>query len=114
MEISHDGKLLQMTVDTGSNDTMIKSSFRSALTGDEMRDLRNISEIRGGASGEVRQKIQMLPRLRLDLLDHRVNLKKIRLPPDGPGLSRDDGIIGMDALWGGFRIDFETMRLELE
>jgi hypothetical protein len=25
-----------------------------------------------------------------------------------------DGVNGMDALWGGFRIDFDAMRLELD
>jgi hypothetical protein len=46
--------------------------------------------------------------------DDPATLQKVSLEPEAPPNSHDDGVLGMDALWGGFRIDFEAMRLELD
>jgi hypothetical protein len=114
VEIGHDRHLLQMFIDTGANTTVIYPSFRFALTREEIRRLQTKRERRAGAGGSIQRQAQRLPALRLDLLDKPVDLKKVSLEPEAPPNSHDDGVIGMDALWGGFRIDFEAMRLELD
>jgi predicted aspartyl protease len=114
VEISHNRHSLQMTLDTGANNTHLSASFRNALDPDEIRALQDKSEALAGASGTIQRQIQAVRKLRLEILDKPVNLRKVSLASEGPGKSRDDGIIGMDALWGGFHIDFEAMRLELD
>ncbi|HEY7387679.1 MAG TPA: pepsin/retropepsin-like aspartic protease family protein [Bryobacteraceae bacterium] len=113
-EISHDGHLLQMFVDTGANATVLYPSFRNAMTGEETQKLHTKRERRAGAGGSIQRRAQQIPALRLDFLDKPVDLKKVSIEPEAPPNSHDDGVIGMDALSGGFRIDFDAMRLELD
>jgi hypothetical protein len=40
-------------------------------------------------------------------------LSLLSTAPMGNGRYRD-GVIGMDALWSGFRLDFDAMRLDVE
>jgi hypothetical protein len=54
--------------------------------------------------------------LRIEVLGKAIDLKKRSLlsaAPTGNGRYRD-GVIGMDALRSGFRLDFDAMRLEVE
>jgi hypothetical protein len=54
--------------------------------------------------------------LRIEVLGKATDLKKLSLlsaAPIGNGRYRD-GVIGMDALRSGFRLDFDAMRLEVE
>jgi predicted aspartyl protease len=114
VETSHNQHLLQVVVDTGANDTTLYPSFRDAMTREEVRKLQKRRETRAGAGGSVRRRVQGIPSLRLDLFDKPVTLKKISLEPEAPPNSHHDGVIGMDAFWGGFRVDFDSMRLELD
>ena len=114
VEISHNRNLLQMTVDSGGEYTVLNASFRNAMTIEEARKLQNKSEVLSGASGTARRQIQGIPNPRIEVLDKPVHLTKVSLLPEGPRKSHDDGIIGMDALWSGFHIDFEAMRLGMD
>ena len=69
-----------------------------------------------GAGGGLRRKTEVVRTLRIEVLGKAIDLKKLSLlsaAPMGNGRYRD-GVIGMDALWGGFRLDFDAMRLEVE
>jgi hypothetical protein len=43
-------------------------------------------------------------------------LKKLSLRSESPGgkFRYFDGVIGMDALWSGFLLDFQAMRLDVQ
>jgi hypothetical protein len=114
VEISHDRHTLQMFLDTGANSTVVYTSFRNALTREEILHLQSKRERRAGAGGAIQQEVQRIPTLNFQLFEKPVALRKISLEPEAPPNSHNDGVVGMDALWGGFRIDFNAMRLELE
>ena len=64
----------------------------------------------------MKLETELVPELELELPGRTVGLREVSLrldsPPPGNGYS--DGLLGMDALKGGFAIDFRTMRLELD
>jgi hypothetical protein len=69
-----------------------------------------------GAGGMVTRKIEMAPTLHLEILGRSiglVNLTPLTSQPAGDARYRD-GVIGMDALLGGFTLDFRAMQLRLE
>lgn len=113
VEIARDQNHLQMFLDTGSNATFLYPSFRGALGAARLRTHR---EKMAGAGGMIKRKDEVVPALRIDLLGKPIDLKNISLLPDQPhgvaGLR--DGVIGMDALWNGFLLDFDAMRLEAQ
>ncbi len=116
VEISHAGHRLQMFLDTGANDSTLYPSSRNALTHEETLQLRTRREKTAGAGGMIKRKAIMVPALRIEFFETPINLRKLSLLPEAPaGSSRyRDGVIGMDALWGGFLLDFTAMRLEVE
>lgn len=116
VEISHAGHRLQMFLDTGANDTTLYPSFRNALTHEETMRLRTRREKTAGAGGMIKRKTTLVPALRLEVFETQIDLRKLSLlseAPAGSGRYRD-GVIGMDCLWGGFLLDFTSMRLEVE
>jgi predicted aspartyl protease len=116
VEVDHDQHHLQMFLDTGANDTVLYPSFRDALEGQEKLRLRTKREKVAGAGGAMQRNTEVVPTLRIEVLGKAINLKKLSLlsaAPMGNGHYRDR-VIGMDALWSGFRLDFDAMRLEVE
>jgi predicted aspartyl protease len=116
VEVDHDQHHLQMFLDTGANDTVLYPSFREALGRQEELRLRTKREKVAGAGGVIQRKTEVVPMLRIEVLGKAIDLKKLSLlsaAPIGNGRYRD-GVIGMDALWSGFRLDFDAMRLEVE
>jgi predicted aspartyl protease len=116
VEVDHDLHHLQMFLDTGANDTVLYPSFRDALGSQEKLRLRTKCEKVAGAGGAMQRKTEVIPTLRIEVLGRAIDLKKLSLlstTPTGNGRYRD-GVIGMDALWSGFRLDFDAMRLEVE
>jgi predicted aspartyl protease len=114
--IRHNQRQLQMLLDTGANATTLYPSFREALEGKELTSLKAKQQKVGGAGGVIRRKTQVLPTLRLEILRKPINLNRVALLAEAPksdGRYRD-GVIGMDALWSGFLLDFEAMRLEVQ
>ena len=116
VEVDHDQHHLQMFLDTGANDTVLYPSFREALGRQEKLRLQTKREKVAGAGGVIQRKTEVVPWLRIEVLEKAIDLKKLSLlsaSPIGNGRYRD-GVIGMDALKGGFRLDFDAMRLEVE
>ncbi len=103
-------------MDTGSNSTFFYPSVRGALDKAEISQLRTKKEKVGGAGGVIERKTELLPAIRLDMDGKAITLKDLSLLTETPADSRRyrDGVIGMDALWNGFLLDFEAMRVEIQ
>jgi len=116
VEIAHGGHRLQMFLDTGANATTLFPAFRAAMTAEERSTLKTRKERVGGAGGVLQRKVTTVPLLQIEISGTAVNLKKLSLLPEMPqGDARyRDGVIGMDALWSGFLLDFDSMRLVVE
>ena len=116
VEIHHGQHRLQMFLDTGANASVLYPSFRNALTREETFRLKTKREKVAGAGGMINRKTELVPTLRIEVLETSVNLRKVSLLPEMPtGNNRyRDGVIGMDALRSGFLLDFDAMRLEVE
>lgn len=114
--VDHGLRHLQMHLDTGANDTTLYPSFRDALSRQETAKIRSKREKRAGAGGTIQIRAEMIPLLRFEILGTPVNLKKVSILPEQPkGESRfRDGVVGMDALWNGFLLDFDAMRLAIQ
>jgi len=113
VEVDHGQRHLQMHLDTGANDTSLYPSFRDALSREETARIRSKREKRAGAGGAIQIQAGVVPALRFEILGTPVSLKKVSILPEQPkGENRfRDGVVGMDALWNGFLLDFDAMRL---
>jgi hypothetical protein len=111
-EISHAGRAVPITLDTGGTTTYLYSSFREILTPEERAKLSRQSRRFGGVGGSTKIETELLPKLELELPGRTVGLSRVALRSDTSPYS--DGLLGIDALKGGFAIDFRTMRLELD
>jgi hypothetical protein len=116
VEIGHGQRRLQMFLDTGANSTVLYPSVRDALSATETSSIRTRREKTAGAGGTIERKTEVVPKLRIEFFETPVNLKKVSLLPEMPTGNKKyrDGVVGMDALWSGFRLDFDAMRLEVE
>jgi hypothetical protein len=116
VEVRHAGRAVPMKLDTGGDTTYLYSSFREALTPGERAKLKRQRRGFTGVGGSMKREIELVSELELELPGRTVGLRKVSLrldsPPPGNGYS--DVLLGMDALKGGFAIDFRTMRLELD
>jgi predicted aspartyl protease len=113
VEVDHGQRHLQMHLDTGANDTTLYPSFRAALSREETARIRSKREKRAGAGGAIQIRAEVVPALRFEILGMPVSLKKVSMLPEQPkgGNRFRDGVVGMDALWNGFLLDFDAMRL---
>ncbi len=116
VEVDHGQRRLQMHLDTGANVTSLYPSFRDALSREETARLRSKREKMAGAGGAIQIRAEVFPALRFEILGTPVSLKKVSMLPEQPkGESRfRDGVVGMDALWNGFLLDFDAMRLAVQ
>jgi predicted aspartyl protease len=116
VEVDHGQRHLQMHLDTGANDTSLYPSFRDALSREETARIRSKREKRAGAGGAIQIRAEVVPALRIEILGTAVSLKKVSMLPEQPrGDNRfRDGVVGMDALWNGFLLDFDAMRLVIQ
>jgi tetratricopeptide (TPR) repeat protein len=114
-EVHHAGRAMPMTLDTGGTTTYLYSAFREALTAEERAKLSQQNRRFGGVNGSIKTKIELVPQLELELPGKTVALRRVALRSDiNHTPSYSDGLLGIDALKGGFSIDFNTMRLELD
>jgi predicted aspartyl protease len=116
VEINHGQHRLQMFLDTGANASVLYPSFRDVLTREETQKLKTKREKAAGAGGMIQRNTELVPALLIQVFETSVNLRKLSLLPEMPAGSNRyrDGVIGMDALWSGFLLDFDAMRLEVE
>jgi predicted aspartyl protease len=116
VEVDYHEHRLQMFLDTGANATVLYPSFLDSLRHDENLRLRTKREKVAGAGEVIQRRTSVVPRLGIEVFGKLIDLKNLSLlseAPPGTGRYRD-GVIGMDALWSGFRLDFDAMRLEIE
>jgi hypothetical protein len=116
VEIRHNGHWLQMFLDTGANQGVLYPSFRPAMGSDELAKLKSKREKTAGAGGMIKRKTQVVPSVRMEILNRFTDVTKVSLlaaQPTGT-LSFRDGVIAMDALSQGFTLDFQRMQLRLE
>jgi aspartyl protease len=113
VDVDHGQRHLQMHLETGANDTSLYPSFRDALSREETARIRSKREKRAGAGGAIQIQAEVIPALRFETLGTPVSLKNVSMLPEQPkGENRfRDGVVGMDALWNGFLLDFDAMRL---
>ena len=116
LEIGHEKHLLQMFLDTGANETALYPGFRGAMLPDELSRLRRKHDKLAGAGGATKRTIESVPEIRIEIAGKTTVLKKLSLLAEEPRGRNGhlDGVIGMDALWGGFLLDFDAMRLEVQ
>jgi hypothetical protein len=116
VETSHGDRRLQMFLDTGANKGFVYPSFRDALGKDEIARLKRKREKTAGAGGMIKRRTEVIPMLRLKVLDRAVELSKVSLLPTQPAGNAGyrDGVLGMDGLSGGFELDFRAMQFRLE
>jgi hypothetical protein len=115
VEVRHGGHALQMILDTGAGNSVLYPAFRTALSPEEDARLRK-KDVRSTGVGEtVVGAVDIAPKLRLELPGKAVDLINISLQSRQPDEFRyEDGRIGMDALAGGFTLDFRAMQLRLD
>jgi predicted aspartyl protease len=115
VEVRRGEHRLQMFLDTGANTTVLHPSFRAALGPEALPKLETRQGKTAGAGGMVERRTERVPNLRIQVLETVIELNKIRLLNETPaGRNRyRDGVMGMDALWGGYLLDFNAMRLEV-
>jgi predicted aspartyl protease len=114
VQVHHGGHALQMVLDTGAGISALYPAFRTALSPEENAQLRK-KDIRSTGIGEtVVGALDVAPKLHLELPGKAVDLVNISLQSRQPDEFRfEDGRIGMDALAGGFTLDFRAMQLRL-
>lgn len=116
VEVDHNQHHLQMFLDTGANTSVLYPSALNGIGREERLKLQTKREKIGGAGGIITRKAQFVPALEIEILAHPLVLKNVSLlseTPQSSGRYRD-GVIGMDALWGGFRLDFDAMRMQVK
>jgi predicted aspartyl protease len=117
VQVLHLGHSLQMALDTGSHSTVLYPSVRDALAQWERYQLTSAGGARfSGAGGSEQVQASTVPSIQLEILGRTVYLQGIKMlsqaPAGGAGLR--DGILGIDALAGGFRLDFQAMQFSLK
>jgi len=115
VQVRHGSYALQMVLDTGAGDSALYPAFRTALSPEENARLRK-KDLRSTGVGEtVVGAVDIAPKVRLELPGKAVDLINISLRSQQPHEFRfEDGRIGMDALAGGFTLDFRAMQLRLD
>jgi predicted aspartyl protease len=115
VEVHHNGHALQMVLDTGAGTSTLYPTFRAALSLEEIGRLRKKELKSTGVGGTAVDTVEIAPKLRLELPGKVLDLSNISLQSRQPDEFRfEDGRIGMDALAGGFTLDFRTMQLRLD
>ena len=117
VQVVHSGHNLQMMLDTGASVTSLYPSIRDALAQWERYQLTSTrAEGFAGAGGAEQREADLVPTIQLEVLGRAVYLQRIGLlrkaPAGNAGLR--DGILGIDALAGGFRLDFRAMQFTLQ
>ncbi len=101
--------------DTGARTTSLYPSVRDALAQWERDQLTN-TRVEGfsGAGGSKQRQAVLVPTIQIEVLGRTIYLQRINLLSQAPaGSAGRDGILGIDALAGGFRLDFRAMLLTL-
>jgi hypothetical protein len=116
VQVLHLGHSLQMFLDTGSRTTVFYPPAREALAQWEMYQLTK-PEAAGfaGAGGSVQVQASTVPSIQLEIQGRTLYLQGSKLLSQSlGGAGMRDGVLGIDALAGGFRLDFRAMQFSLK
>jgi hypothetical protein len=112
VQVVHLGHSLQMLLDTGSPATIFYPPVRDALAQWELYQLTK-PEAAGfaGGGGSVQIQANTVPSIQLEIQGRTLYLQGAKLlnrTLGSPGMR--DGVLGIGALAGGFRLDFRAMQ----
>jgi hypothetical protein len=103
-----------MILDTGAAGTVLYPSILDAFARWERDQLKGANQRPAGAGASEERAADLVPSFQLEAAGGTVYLDRIALFKKAPSGSRGrDGVLGIDALKGGFRIDFRSMRFTL-
>jgi predicted aspartyl protease len=116
VEVSHGERRLQLIVDTGAFSSEFYPSFRGALTLEETSKMKPVRQKERGVGGRtIARKIEQLPEVWVDILGQRLMIKRANFTPVPDGDKRYwDGWMGIDAMEGGFTLDFQAMHFSVD
>jgi predicted aspartyl protease len=112
VQVLHLGHSLQMALDTGSRATVLYPSVRDALAQWELYQLTSPGAAGfAGGGGSVQVQASTVPSIQLEIQGRTLYLQGIKLLSQAlGGAGMRDGILGIDACGGGFRLDFRAMQ----
>jgi hypothetical protein len=117
VQVLHLGHSLQMFLDTGSRATVFYPPVRDALAQWEIYQLTK-PEAAGfaGAGGSAAIQASGVPSIQLEIQGRTLYLQGSKLLGQtlGGAAGMRDGVLGIDALAGGFRLDFRAMQFSLK
>ena len=112
VQVGHSGHNVQMMLDTGAVTTVLYPSMLDSFAAWERDQLKGSN---GGPGDSEQRMADLVPFIQLEVGGRTVYPVRVGLfrkaPPDTRGR---DGVLGMDALKGGFRIDFRSMHFTLK
>ncbi len=117
VQVAHLGKQLQMMLDTGLTKTLLYPSMRDVLAPWERNQLGGSrAAVFSGGGGSERREADFVPNMEFAIRGRTFYLQGLNLLGKGPAGKAEfrDGILGMDALTGGFILDFHAMEFRLQ
>jgi predicted aspartyl protease len=114
VEAGHSGHSVQMMLDTGAAGTVLYPSMLDTFARWERDQLAGANQRSASARAAEQRAADLTPSFELEAGGRTVHLERIPLFKNAPpGSKGRDGVLGIDALKGGFCIDFRSMRLTL-
>ena len=114
VQVGHSGQNVQMMLDTGAAATVLYPSILDSFAQWERDQLKGARATASVASISEQREADLVPFIQLEPPGRTVYLDRIGLFRKAPtGTRGRDGVLGIDALKGGFRIDFRAMRFTL-
>jgi hypothetical protein len=112
VQVVHSGRSLQMMLDSGSATTVFYPSVRDALAQWERYQLTSPAAAGfAGGGGSVQVQASTVPSIQLEIDGRTLYLQGAKLLSQAlGGAGVRDGILGLDACAGGFRLDFRAMQ----
>lgn len=116
VQVYHAGRPVSMALDTGGNVSYLYPSFRDFMTPEELKELGRRRDRSNGVGGSITLESDLVRAIQFELPGKTVLLKNISLrrasTPAFDGYT--EGLLGMDAMNGGFTLDFRAMQLRLD
>jgi hypothetical protein len=114
VEAGHSGRNVQMMLDTGAAGTVLYPSILDTFAQWERDQLKGANGGATGAGRSEQRQADLVPFIQIETAGRTVYVDRLPLFRTAPpGTHGRDGVLGIDALKGGFRIDFRAMRFTL-
>ena len=112
MQVLHGGHTLQMFFDTGSRVTVFYPSVRDSLAQWERYQLTSPAAAGfAGGGGSVQVQASTVPSIQLEIQGRTLYCRALNYSARRwGGANVRDGILGIGAFVGGFRLDFRAMQ----